>query len=55
MATDQLLLGWLYNSMIPEVAIQVMGYENAKDLWSAVQELFGIQSRAEEDYLRQVF
>ncbi|XP_022148963.1 uncharacterized protein LOC111017501 [Momordica charantia] len=53
--TDQLLLGWLYNSMTPEVATQVMGYENACDLWAAIQELFGVQSQAEEDYLRQVF
>ncbi|MDV3187722.1 MAG: hypothetical protein Q8836_02390 [Sweet potato little leaf phytoplasma] len=53
--TDQLLLGWLYNSMTSEVATQVMGYENAKDLWDAIQSLFGIQSRAEEDFLRQTF
>lgn len=41
--------------MTPEVATQVMGYDNAKDLWAAIQELFGVQSRAEEDYLRQTF
>lgn len=55
MAVDQLLLGWLYNSMTPEVATQVMGFENSQDLWAAVQELFGVQSRAKENYLRQVF
>lgn len=47
---DRLLLGWLYSSMN-----LVMGVENAKDLWSAIQELFGVQSRAEEDFLRQTF
>lgn len=26
MVVDQLLLGWLYNSMSPEIATQVMGY-----------------------------
>ncbi|XP_038902487.1 uncharacterized protein LOC120089143 [Benincasa hispida] len=52
---DQLLLGWLYNFMTAEVAMQVMGYENYKYLWAAIQELFGLQSRAGEDYLRQVF
>lgn len=41
--------------MTYEVATQVMGYENAKDLWAAIQELFGVQSRAEEDYLHHVF
>lgn len=29
-ANDQLLLGWLYNSMMPEVATQVMGRDTAK-------------------------
>ncbi|XP_038875135.1 uncharacterized protein LOC120067668 [Benincasa hispida] len=45
---DQLLLGWLYNSMAPEVAVQLMGFENAKSLWDAIHSLFGVQSRAEE-------
>lgn len=54
-AVDQLLLGWLYNSMTAEVATQVMGHETAAGLWARVQNLFGIQSQAEEDYLRQVF
>ena len=53
--TDLLLFGWLYNSMMPEVAIQLMGFTNAKDLWEATQDLFGVQSRAEEDFLRQTF
>lgn len=52
---DQLILRWLYNSMMAEVAIQVMGCANAQALWTAITELFGIQSHAEEDYLRQVF
>lgn len=34
--TDQLLLIWLYNSMTSEIATQVMGFENAKDLWDAI-------------------
>lgn len=54
-AVDQLLLGWLYNSMAPDVVVQLMGFENVKELWEAIEELFGVQSRAEEDYLRQVF
>ncbi|KAA0067279.1 uncharacterized protein E6C27_scaffold418G001000 [Cucumis melo var. makuwa] len=53
--TDLLLLGWLYNSMTPEVTIQLMGFTNAKDLWEATQDLFGIQSRAKEDFLHQTF
>ncbi|XP_038896600.1 uncharacterized protein LOC120084860 [Benincasa hispida] len=41
--------------MALDVAVQLMGYETAKELWQAIQELFGVQSRAEEDYLRQLF
>lgn len=41
--------------MTAEVATQVMGHETAADLWTSVQNLFGMQSQAEEDYLRQVF
>ena len=55
LVVDQLLLGWMYNSMTLEIATKLMGFEHSKDLWDAIQELFGIQSRAEEDYLRQTF
>lgn len=41
--------------MISEVAVQLIGFESANELWEAIQELFGVQSRAEEDYLRQIF
>lgn len=30
---DQLLLGWLYNSMPSEVVVQLMGFKNSKELW----------------------
>lgn len=52
---DQLLLGWLYNSMTPDVATQVMGHQNSKNLWEVIHQLFGVHSKAEEDFLRQVF
>ncbi|KAA0041209.1 uncharacterized protein E6C27_scaffold128G001630 [Cucumis melo var. makuwa] len=28
----QHLLGWMYNSMTPEIATQLMGFEHSKDL-----------------------
>lgn len=31
------LLQWLYNSMKPTIAIQLMSFNNAKDLWEATQ------------------
>lgn len=54
LVADQLLVGWLYNSMMPEVTAQVMGYDEAKLLWDAIQEYFGIQSRSQEDYYRHM-
>lgn len=41
--------------MTLEIATQVMGYEKPKDLLEAIQKLFDVQSRAEEDFLRQTF
>lgn len=52
LAADQLLVGWLYNSMTPEIATQVMGHDEAKKLWDSVQEYYGVQSRSQEDYNR---
>ncbi|KAA0060208.1 Integrase, catalytic core [Cucumis melo var. makuwa] len=53
--SDLLLLGWIYNSMTAEVAFQLMGFNTAKDLEEAIQDLFGVQSRGEEDFLRHTF
>ncbi|KAA0057475.1 uncharacterized protein E5676_scaffold216G001590 [Cucumis melo var. makuwa] len=53
--SDMLLLGLIYNSMVPDVALQLMGFNTAKDLWEAIQNLFGIKSRAEEYFLRHTF
>ncbi|XP_038904869.1 uncharacterized protein LOC120091100 [Benincasa hispida] len=52
---DKLLLGWLYNLMSQDVATQMMGFQISKDLWEAVQELVGIQSMAETNYLKRLF
>lgn len=41
--------------MWPKFATQVMGHDNARDIWAAIQELFGIQSQVEYDYLKQIF
>ena len=54
-SVDLLLLGGLYNSMTLEVVIQLMGFTNANDMWEVTQDLFRVQSRAEEDFLRQTF
>ncbi|XP_031739914.1 uncharacterized protein LOC116403326 isoform X1 [Cucumis sativus] len=40
--------------MTLEVATKLMGFTNAKKFWEATH-LFGVQSRAEEDFLRQTF
>lgn len=52
---EQLLLGWLDNSMTQEMGTQVVDFQTSKDLWQAVQNLLGVHSREEEDYLCQIF
>lgn len=54
LAADQLLVGWLYNSMIAEVASQVTGYDTAKNLWDALQEYYGLQAASQQDYLKRM-
>ena len=53
--SDLLLLGWIYNSMVPDVTLQFMGFNTTRDLWKVIQDLFGVQSRVEEDFLHQTF
>ena len=52
---DQILLGWLYNSINVEVASEVMGNETSKDLWDALKTLFGVQNRANVVFFKKEF
>lgn len=54
LTADQLLVGWLYNSMTAKIAAQVIGHDEAKLLWDSIQEYYGVQSRSQEDYYRQM-
>ncbi|XP_022842004.1 uncharacterized protein LOC111365701 [Olea europaea var. sylvestris] len=40
MFIDQLLIGWLYSSMTPEIAMRVMGSSNSNQLWTTVNESY---------------
>ncbi|KAL2475606.1 Uncharacterized protein Adt_36342 [Abeliophyllum distichum] len=46
MSIDQLLIGWLYSSMTPEIAMRVMGSSSSNQLWLTVKESYGIQNRS---------
>ncbi|KAL5546518.1 hypothetical protein UlMin_006205 [Ulmus minor] len=41
MSKDQLVLGWLYNSIQPKVASRVMGHKTSMSLWEAIKNYFG--------------
>ncbi|KAI9178083.1 hypothetical protein LWI28_022537 [Acer negundo] len=43
---DQILLGWIYNSIDIDVASELMGYETSKQLWDAIRDLFGVKNRS---------
>uniref|UniRef100_A0A803PYD1 Retrovirus-related Pol polyprotein from transposon RE1 n=1 Tax=Cannabis sativa TaxID=3483 RepID=A0A803PYD1_CANSA len=49
---DQLLMGWLYGSMTEGIGSEVMGCRSAATLWTALEELYGAQSRANMDELQ---
>ena len=52
---DQILLGWLYNSMEPDLAAEVMGNETSQELWEAVKSLFGIKTKSNIVYYKREF
>lgn len=43
---DQLLLGWLYNTMTIDVASQVIRCHTSAELWRAVKDLAGANTRS---------
>lgn len=45
-AIDQLLLGWIYNTLIPEIASHVIGYKTSYRLRKAVKDLVGAHTRS---------
>ncbi|TXG48382.1 hypothetical protein EZV62_027676 [Acer yangbiense] len=52
---DQILLGWLYNSMEPDVASEVIGSETSKDLWESINTLFGLKTKSNIAYYKREF
>ncbi|KAK0581835.1 hypothetical protein LWI29_018538 [Acer saccharum] len=52
---DQILLGWLYNSMEPDVAFEVIGNETSKDLWESINTLFGLKTKSNIAYYKREF
>lgn len=53
-AGDQLLIGWLYNSMTIEVTSQVNGHDTTNGLWEALQEFYRLQASFQQDYLKRM-
>lgn len=40
--------------MSPTIVAQVMGHDEAKNLWNAIQEYYGVHARSQENYNRQM-
>uniref|UniRef100_A0A803QE43 Uncharacterized protein n=1 Tax=Cannabis sativa TaxID=3483 RepID=A0A803QE43_CANSA len=49
---DQLLMGWLYRSMIEGVATEVMGSTTVAGLWQALESLYGAYSKSKMEKTR---
>ncbi|XP_021897982.1 uncharacterized protein LOC110814734 [Carica papaya] len=54
-AQDQMLLGWLYNTIEPTVASELMGYDTSRKLWNATNELFGVKTRSNAVFYKREF
>ncbi|KAL2475676.1 Uncharacterized protein Adt_24598 [Abeliophyllum distichum] len=48
---NMLLVGWLYSSMTPDIAVRVMESSSSSKLWNAVQESFGVMNRSRVTFL----
>lgn len=44
--TDQLLLGWLFNTMTVEIASQLLGCSTSQQLWKLAKDLAGAHTRS---------
>nr|KYP38146.1 hypothetical protein KK1_040630 [Cajanus cajan] len=54
-STDQLLLGWLINSMTQEVTTQLLHYETSQQIWEDAQSLAGAHTRLRITFLKTEF
>nr|QWX09785.1 hydroxymethylglutaryl-CoA synthase [Pistacia terebinthus subsp. palaestina] len=45
-SNDKLLLGWLYSTMNPDIASQLMQKLTSKELWDAAKELSGAHTKS---------
>ncbi|KAI4346153.1 hypothetical protein L6164_013226 [Bauhinia variegata] len=52
---DQLLLGWLLNSISQEIATQLLHCQTSKELWEAAQSLSGAYTRSRITLLKSEF
>ncbi|KAL5575905.1 hypothetical protein UlMin_017604 [Ulmus minor] len=50
--TDQGLLGWLFGSMEPVIACDVLRNETSSQVWDALKEWFGYANRSKVNQLR---
>lgn len=51
-ATNQLLLGWIYNTLTSEIASQLIGSKTSNELWIAVRSLAGAHTRSRVTLLK---
>ncbi|KAI4305459.1 hypothetical protein L6164_028824 [Bauhinia variegata] len=54
-STDQLLLGWLFNSMTSDIATQLLHCETSQQLWEVAQSLVGAHTRSRITLLKTEF
>lgn len=51
---DQALSGWLLGSMTPAVAADVVNFRTSREVWKALEEVYGATSKARVNHLRGI-
>lgn len=54
-AQDQILLGWLYNSIETNVAAELIGYTTSKQLWEEIRDIYAVKTRSDVIYYKREF
>ncbi|MDV3183806.1 MAG: hypothetical protein Q8847_02445 [Sweet potato little leaf phytoplasma] len=51
---DQALYGWLFGSMSPAIAADVVNFKTSREVWKALEEVYGATSKARVNQLRGI-
>lgn len=54
MTVDQALSCWFFGSMSPAIAVDVVNFKTSREVWKALEEVYGATSKARVNQLRGI-